>query len=165
MGAMLNPRRAMRPEVANRVLSMNEHYRPCRTRVYARHSLGTTARITLANVYCFSRLFYNAGTWDALRDGEAAHIRSGYMSVLRAIAGMSNAPGNDRTTDEQVLVHLEQISCAKRLAILRLLFLIRLVRYAPAPSSGSRSSQCPLRKVGCTAYASTSSIFALSTLL
>ena len=55
------------------------------------------------------------------------------MSVLRAIAGMSNAPGNDRTTDEQVLIHLEQISCAKRLAILRLLFLIRLVRYAPAP--------------------------------
>ena len=123
----------MRPEIVQRVVRMNTHFRNCRTRVYAQRALSFDARISLAETYCFTRLFHNAGTWDALRDADLARARSGYMSVLRVIAGMVIYPGTVRRTDEQVLVHLQQLPCEVRLLMLRIKFLIRFVQHAPPP--------------------------------
>ena len=134
IGAMLNPRRSMKPEAAHRVASMQEHFRGSRARLYAWKSLDMHAKLVFARAFAYSRLLYCAGTWDSLRDAELATVRSAYMAVLRAAADMVNRPGVERRTDAQVLVHTSALPIEAKIAVARFTTLARLVRFGP-PSS------------------------------
>ena len=111
---------------------MYAHYRRTRASVYAQPRLSTRAREMFAETYCFSRLLYSAGVWDALRASEWRPLRTAYMSVQRAIANKQNLrDGEERWTDSQVIVDRQCKTIEQRVMVCRIKYFGRFAAKAP----------------------------------
>ena len=132
MGGQLNTRGDMGPEAKARAGAATGVIRPVKKKVFGNTDIKIDVRLSLAKSLSFSRLLYNAGTWDTLSPAAARLIRRSYMQTLRTVARMHNTKTDDaHTTDLQVLASLEEPQVEVVMMVHRLRYLVRLIRYGP----------------------------------
>ena len=132
MGGQLNTRGDMGSEAKAKAGAATGVVKPIEKRVFANTDIERKVRLSLAKSLSFSRLLYNAGTWDLLSKGGALLIRRSYMQTFRTIARMHNTQTDAvHTTELQVLKELNEPQVEVVMMVHRLRYLVRLIKYGP----------------------------------
>ena len=133
MGGHINSRGDMVPEAKARSGAATGVINPVKKRVFANATIDREVRLTLAKSLSFSRLLYNAGTWDELSVNAMRCIRRSYMQTYRTVARMHNSQEElAHTSDLQVLQAINEPQVEVVLVTHRLRYLVRLIVHGPA---------------------------------
>lgn len=126
MGRHINSRGDMLPEAKARSGAATGVVSPGKKRVFANEAIDRTVRLSLAKSLSFSRLSYNAGTWDRLSAHAMRCIRRSYMQTYRTVAKMHNSQADaTHTSDLQVLQAIQEPPIEVVLLTHRLSYLVR----------------------------------------
>ena len=130
MGTLSARSGAMTHEVKARVTSMYDVLTKARASVFSNSHLPVPAKLRYTTSLLFSRLMFDAGTWQALRTSDLRKLRHAYMSPLRSLTRMTNSKRNEgNSTSVRVLQEVEQPKIESKLRSMRLKCFKSLVHY------------------------------------
>ena len=101
--------------------------------VLGRHEIHVEDKILLCSTLADTRLFLYAGTWTSLSSAQQRTLHSARVQILRRATNMQRRSDIDNATDREVLVAAGCCTIDVQVAMLRLLFFWRLVRWGTAP--------------------------------
>ena len=116
-------------ELQARIKAMNAGIAVLNRPVMARHEVPTEDKIQLCATLADTRLFLYAGTWTSLGAAQQKALHGPRMHILRRATNMYRSSENDNATDREVLVAAGCYTIDVQVAMLRLLFFARLVRW------------------------------------
>ena len=119
-------------ELQARIKAMNAGIAALNRPVMARHEVPMEDKIQLCATLADTRLFLYAGTWTSLGAAQQKALHGPRMHILRRAPNMYSSE-NDNATDREVLVAAGCYTIDVQVAMLRLLFFARLVRWGTAP--------------------------------
>ena len=120
-------------ELQARIKAMNAGIAALNRLVMARHEVPRKDKIQLCATLADTRLFLYAGTWTSLGAAQQKALHGPRMHILRRATNMYRSSENDNATDREVLVAAGCYTIDVQVAMLRLLFFARLVRWGTAP--------------------------------
>ena len=97
--------------------------------VMGRHEIHVEDKILLCSTLADTRLFLYAGTWTSLSSAQQRTLHSARVQILRRATNMQRRSDTDNATDREVLVAAGCCTIDVQVAMLRLLFFGRLVRW------------------------------------
>ena len=120
-------------ELQARIKAMNAGVAALDRPVMARHEVSVEDKIQLCATLADTRLFLYAGTWTSLGAAQQRTLHGARMHILRRATNMYRSSENDNATDREVLVAAGCDTIDVQVAMLRLLFFARLIRWRTAP--------------------------------
>ena len=120
-------------ELQARVKAMNGGVAALNRPVMGRHEIPVEDKILLCSTLADTRLFLYAGTWTSLSAAQQRTLHSARVQILRRATNMHRRSDVDNATDREVLVAAGCCTIDVQVAMLRLLFFGRLVRWGTAP--------------------------------
>ena len=97
--------------------------------VMAKHEVTMEDKLQLCATQADTCLFLYAGTWTSLGHAQQQALHGPRMHVLRRATNMYRSGENDNATDREVLAAAGCYTIHVQVAMLRLLFFARLVRW------------------------------------
>ena len=127
LGGIVTSNGSQSRELQARVKAMNSSVAALNRPVMSRHEIHVEDKILLCSTLADTRLFLYAGTWTSLSSAQQRTLHSARVQILRRATNMQRRSDIDNATDREVLAIDVQV------AMLRLLFFGRLVRWGTAP--------------------------------
>ena len=116
------------------VMSSGSQCRELQNRpVMAKHEVSMEDKLQLCATLADTRLFLYAGTWTSPGPVQQQALHGPRMHILRRATNLHRSGENDNATDREVLVAAGCYTIDVQVAMLRLLFFARLVRWRTAP--------------------------------
>ena len=120
-------------ELQARIRAMNAGVAALNRPVMAKHEVPMEVKLQLCATPADTRLFLYAGRWTSLGAAQQQALHGPRMHLLRRATNMYRSSENDNAIDREVLVAARCYSTDVQVAMLRLLFFARLVRWRSAP--------------------------------
>ena len=120
-------------ELQARIKAMNVGIAALNRPVMVRHEVPVEDKLQLCSTLADTRLFLYAGTWTSLGAAQQRALHGARMHILRRAINMYRSSDGDNATDREVLVAAGCCTSDVQVAMLRLLFFGRLVRWGTAP--------------------------------
>ena len=120
-------------ELQARIKAMNAGIAALNRPVMARHEVPLEDKVRLCSTLEDNRLFLYAGTLTSLGAAQQRMQHGARMHILRRAINMYRSSEGDNATDREVLVAAGCCTIDVQVAMLRLLFFARLVRWGIAP--------------------------------
>ena len=129
MGGIVTSSGSQRRELQARIRAMNAGVAALNRPVMAKHEVPMEDKLQLCATLADTRLFLYAGTWTSLGPVQQQALHGPRMHILRRATNMYRSGENDNATDREVLVAAGRYTIDVQVAMLRLLFFARLVRW------------------------------------
>ena len=133
LGGIVTSSGSQSRELQARVKAMNGGVAALNRPVMGRHEIHVEDKILLCSTLADTRLFLYAGTWTSLSSAQQRTLHSARVQILRRATNMQRRSDIDNATDREVLVAAGCCTIDVQVAMLRLLFFGRLVRWGTAP--------------------------------
>ena len=133
LGGIVTSSGSQSRELQARVKAMNGGVAALNRPVMGRHEIPVEDKILLCSTLADTRLFMYAGTWTSLSAAQQRKLHSARVQILRRATNMHRRSDVDNATDREVLVAAGCCTIDVQVAMLRLLFFGRLVRWKTAP--------------------------------
>ena len=115
------------------VKAMNSGVAALNRPVLSKHEVPLEVKLQLCATLADTRLFLYAGTLTSLGVAQQQALHGPRMHILRRATNMYRSRENENATDREVLVATGCYTIDVQVAMLRLLFLARLVQWGTAP--------------------------------
>ena len=133
LGGIVTSSGSQSRELQARIKAMNVGVAALNRPVMGRHEIPVEDKLLLCSTLADTRLFLYAGAWTSLSAAQQRALHRARMQILRRATNMYRRSDGGNMTDREVLVAAGCCTIDVQVAMLRLLFFGRLVRWGTAP--------------------------------